>query len=281
MHRVFSASAAPLALLCAAAAAAPLAPAAAQIAPGSTLVFTGSADALDLGTPGVRLDFAPDIVASTTDNTGTFERLNRHNGGGVGGTAQPFVVGQGPQRIRNFFVLGGYRFTLDSLPSGRFGQADCYVAAMPGQTCTPYQSALGEPRPGVDKLSPFYLANLAFADPNVVDATLVQFDLFGTVTGPGGATSPFLGVISTLLPGSYQQVLGGLEQAGGAGLPLPGVPFTGTFVTGDLATLAASRGGTLAQVTTTPEPSGVALVAAGLGAVGAAARRRRRAARGA
>lgn len=247
-------------------------PAAAQIAAGSQLTFSGTATATDLGYPGVLLDFVPEIAVAATGNTGTFASLNRRNGTGITGGAADFVVGLGPQFVRNVFVIGGYRFNLTALPAGVFGQDECYTReAAPGQTCTPYQSALGDPRP-TDPLSPFYLANVATGDPSMPIASVVAFNLIGTVTGPGGATSPFAGVISTILPGSYQAILGGLEQAGAAGAGIPGIPFTGRFVAGSPDFLFADQ----VDVAVTPEPGTVALLGAGLVVVGGAARRRRR-----
>ena len=249
-------------------------PAAAQIAPGSLFSFTGSADARDIGTPGVVLDFTPTVVASATGNTGTFASLNRSSGVGVSGSIADLLVGRGPQPIANFLVIGGYRFDLLSLPGGPFGQRECYTKkATFWQTCTPYQSALGAPKP-TDPLSPFYMVNVPSGIPEMPMVAVVSFNLIGTVTSATGATSSFFGTISTTLPGSYQEVLGGLEAAGAAEQSLPGIPFTGTFVVGgERAFLAAE----FAEAEVVPEPATVALVAAGLAAVGAATRGRRRA----
>ena len=43
--------------------------AAAQITPGSTLTFTGTANATDVGLPGVILDFNPRVTAGPSGNT--------------------------------------------------------------------------------------------------------------------------------------------------------------------------------------------------------------------
>lgn len=270
---VLSAAAAVFALAVTAA----VTPVTAQIAAGSRLTFTGTADATDLGTPGVLLDFRPTVVAEAAGNTGTFASLNRRSGVGVTGSIADLIVGRGPQAISGFLRLGGYRFDLQGLPSGPFGQGQCYVAPVPGQTCTPYQSALGDPRP-TDPLSPFYLANVPSGDQGGITA-VVAFNLFGTVTGPGGATSTFFGTIASMFPGlSYQEVLGGLEGAGMEQQPLPGITFTGTFFAGGRAFRADAFDADLAEVAVTPEPGTVALVAAGLAGVaglGGLARRRR------
>lgn len=245
--------------------------AAAQIVPGSRLTFTGTGDATDLGLPGVVLDFQPRVVARATGNTGTFASLNRGAGAGVSGSIADLLVGRGPQHIDNFLVLGGYRFDLESLPSGPFGQSQCYVAPAPGQLCTPYQSELGKPLP-TDPLSPFYLANLPSGDPSAPITSVVAFNLIGTVTGPGGVTSSFFGTISSVFAGlSFQEVLGGLEGAGMIEQALPGITFTGTFFAGGRAFGSDEFAGT----EVVPEPATLMLVAVGVAGVAKLARRRR------
>ena len=250
--------------------------AAAQVAAGSVLTFQGAADALDLGTPGVQLDFVGPVAIGTAGNTGSFAGLNRPSGAAVTATVSDLLVGQGPQPIANLLTVGGYRFSLTVLPRGPFGQAECYVAPAAGQTCTPYQGELGNPRPGIDLLSPFYMANLP-GDATTPLYAAVAFNLVGTVAGPRGPASAFFGTIYTVLPGSYQQVLGGLEFAGGFGAPLPGVPFSGRFVVGGRS--GASGMAEIVDIgfdpTVAPEPATVALVAGGLVLVAGAARRRR------
>ena len=92
------------------------------------------------------LDFTPQVVARTSGNTGTFASLNTRGGGGQTGTIAELRVGHGPEPIPNFLQIGGYAFTLASLPSGQFGQAACYTDEFAvGQTCTPYQSVQGTP----------------------------------------------------------------------------------------------------------------------------------------
>jgi hypothetical protein len=259
------------------------APAAAQLTPNSRLTFTGTANATDLGTPGVLLEFEPTVVAATSGNSGAFARLN---GGAsapaVTGTIGNILVGQGPQPVTGLLTIGGYRFDLLALPSGTYGQADCYVAPARGQRCTPYQSVLGDPKP-TDARSPFNLANVATGRPGAPLTAVASFNLIGTVTAPGGATADFFGTISSSFAGmSFQEVLGGLEFLGGNGLPYPGITFTGTFIVGTPgARLAAFDDEALydeVAVAVTPEPGTVALVAGGLvgvaGMAGAARRRR-------
>lgn len=249
--------------------------AAAQIIPGSQLSFTGTASAQDIGRPGVVLDFFPQVVAGTSGNTGTFASLNRSSGAGVSGSIADLLVSKGPQSIPGFLTLGGYRFDLLSLPSGPFGQSQCYVAPRPGQRCTPYQSELGNPLP-TDPLSPFYMVNFASGDPNAPISSVVAFNLIGTVTGPGGATLDFFGTISSVFPGlPFQYVLGGLEEAGGAGQALPGLTFTGTFYAGGRSFASGAFSDEFAGVEVVPEPATVALVAVGIAGVAGVARRRR------
>jgi hypothetical protein len=262
----------------------------AQVRPGSRLTFTGVADALDVGRAGVLLDFQTGATAATSGNTGSFSSLNRRTGSAVSGSIADFIVGQGPQPIASFLQLGGYRFDLLSLPRGIFGQSSCYVAPAAEQYCTPYQSALGDPQP-TDLLSPFFMRNVATGDPAMPLASVIAFNMIGTVANARGTTSSFFGTISSTLPFSYQEVLLGLEQAGSAGMPLPAVPFTGVFYAGfpigegddgdddrrafASGLMTADAYAARAQVVT-PEPATVGLLAVGLAAVGFAGARRRR-----
>ena len=251
MHRA-STPRAPLAVLALIATAGlmPLAsPAAAQITPGSTLVFSGTADATDIGSDGVLLSFLREVTADPSANTGAFAALNAEEHG-ASGTMEPLVVGHGPQPIESFLQIGGYTFALASVPSGPYGQDDCYVAPAVGQRCTPYQLPAYE-------LSPFYLENLAAGGSDALFTALVSFDVQGTVTGHG-ATSAFAGTFTTRFEGlSYQEALVGLERSG-----LHDVPFTGRFVA-------------TASTSVAPEPSTIVLVATGLAGVAVAVRRRR------
>ncbi len=240
--------------------------AAAQIAPGSTLTFTGTADATDVGLGGVFLNFVPRVVAAQSGNTGSFASLDSR-GAGVSGQIDDIRVGNGPQSIPNFLTLGGYRFTLTSLPTGPYGQDACYIDPAPGQTCTPYQSVQGNPSVNAG-LSPFFVENVESGNSDAPINSTAAFRVLGTVAGPGGAMSDFVGTISASFIGlPYQYALYTLEQEG-----LQGLTFTGTFVAGASITGAADGG--LAVV---PEPATYALVAAGLVGIGGVARRRRRA----
>jgi hypothetical protein len=235
-----------LAVVATSAVAAP-ATSAAQIAPGSTLVFTGTADATEIGSPGVLLDFGHQVTVHPSASSGTFASLTQARQSTTA-TMETLTVGNGPQWIPGFLRVGPYTFDLAHLPSGSYGQDDCYVAPAVGQRCTPYQFPSFE-------LSPFYLENRAApAGSAALFTALVAFDVHGTVTGHGGA-APFVGTLTARFEGlSYQEALGGLEAHG-----LQDVPFTGTFVAG---------------VSAVPEPSTAALVAVGLAGVAGMARRR-------
>lgn len=236
-----------VALVALAVVASPLVPslAGAQLAPGTTLVLTGAADAVDIGSAGVLLSFLAPVRVDAA-STGAFAPL-------AGGTATlaPITVGNGAQNAPGVVRAGGFTFDLQSIPSGGFGQADCYVAPAAGQQCTPYQLPSYE-------LSPFYLANVATGTEGVL-AAFIAFDVRGTVTA-NGTTSSFTGTIASTFVGvSYQEALFALEQTG-----LQGVPFTGTFVVG------------APTVSVTPEPATLALVGGGLAALGLVVGRRRR-----
>ena len=195
-------------------------PVSAQLEPGSVLVFSGTADVTDIGSPGVLLDFAKHITAQPTGNTGAFATLNGRGDGGATGNITAMVAGNGPQPIRRLLQIGGYTFDLAIVPSGVYGQDECYVEPALGQRCTPYQFPSFE-------LSPFSLENVASGIADRPFSAVVSFQLSGTVTGRG-TTSDFVGTITTTFAGvSFQEALAGLEQYG-----LRDVPFTGTFVVG-------------------------------------------------
>jgi hypothetical protein len=227
-------------------------PAAAQLTAGSTLTFSGAANATELGSPGVFLEFLGDVALDGSGLTGDFASL-AHAGQPTTATIANLTVGVGPQQIREVLRIGPYAFDLARLPSGAYAQDQCYVLPAAGQRCTPYQL------PGYD-LSPFYLENLATPGTDGILTALVSFDVAGTVTAHG-VTQAFFGTISTTFVGaSYQEALAGLEAAG-----LQGVPFKGRFVVQSAAAVV------------TPEPGTVLLVATGLaGVAGVTARRRRR-----
>jgi hypothetical protein len=194
--------------------------ASAQIAPGSTLVFSGTADVTDIGSAGVLLDFARHVTADPTANAGAFASLNSRGNTGARGNITAMVAGNGPQPIRRLLQIGGYTFDLVVVPSGVYGQDQCYVEPAVGQRCTPYQFPSYA-------LSPFSLENVASGLPEAPFSALVSYQVVGTVTGHGD-TSSFVGTISSTFTGvSFQEALAGLEQSG-----LREVPFTGTFVTG-------------------------------------------------
>ncbi len=228
---------------------------------GGTLTFTGTADAVDLGSPGVLLEFGQ-MRVDPGGNTGIFSYLNNNGRRGAAGSMQPFVVGSGAQSVSRVLHIGGYSFDLSFLPSGTYGQDECYVGPEVGQRCTPYQL------PGYD-LSPFYLENVAAAGSDAMFTAIVSFDVAGTVTGRG-TTQAFTGTITSVFEGlSFQEALIDLEQHG-----LTDVPFTGTFVVGAEGTRTMMLASTSATVT--PEPGTVALMGTGLAVLVVVGWRRRR-----
>lgn len=230
----------------------------AQITAGSRLDFSGTADAIDLGSPGIRLTFQPDLVVARSSSTGTFAGV-----GGQSGAVRDIVVGNGPVDLPAFLTLGGYTFDVHYLPTGTYGQDSCYVYWLPGQRCTPFQAPLPYPDDlsGIP-LSPFNLENHGSDEVGAdeVAYSVASFRVVGSVYGPDGARSNFTGTISTTFTGlPFQLALGAVEQTG-----LQGITFDGRFV----------------AVAVTPEPSAYALMGAGLlGIAGVGARRRRRAVR--
>lgn len=254
------------------------APLAAQIAPGSSFTFTGVANAFDLGTPGVRLDF---VVPNTVDPTSVsrgFKSLDTSSP--LSFAMAPFIVGAGPQRIPSLFTLGAYTFNLSGLQSSGYGFDGC-LAPTPeiGQRCTPLQLPLAnQPPVPIEEIvpSPFYLENIASGDPANPIASYIAFDFFGTVSGPGGQLNEFRGTIGAFAPVDFVTVLRSLEGASVDGEPFF-IPFTGTIVTGERVNRNFSVGNDLelTPTTTTPEPTTWALVGLGLTGVGVMARRRR------
>ena len=220
------------------------------MAAGSRLDFVGTADAVDIGRPGIVLSFWPGTVTAGTTSTGTFATL-----GGLAGGVRDVTVGAGPMDLPAFVTLGGYTFDLRFLPSGSYGQDQCYVEPEPGQQCTPFQSDGPPPFPEPNPygLSPFMLANQPSGDGALNSAA--WFNVVGTVHAPDGSASDFYGTISSDFQGaSFQEALYYVENGG-----VEGLQFAGSFVT----------------FTATPEPSAYALVGAGLLGVAGVGRRRR------
>lgn len=292
MRRPFARSAALVAALTIVAF--PAARATAQVAPRSVLTFTGAASATDIGLGGVVLNMSQRVTIGASGNSGSFSSFNQSKGKVRTADLANIRVGNGPQSIPNLLTVGAYTFSLTSLPSGPFGQDACYTDQFAiGQTCTPFQSVQGQPEINAG-LSPFYVVNYASGNPDAPINSIAAFNLVGTVTGPGGVKNDFYGVITSSFVGlPFQVVLYTLEQEG-----LQNLPFTGIFVAGrptSRAGIAASLAGLdpafvgaavnafapdeaqagELDATVTPEPSTLALAAAGLAVAGGVARRRR------
>jgi hypothetical protein len=240
------------------------APALAQIAPGSEFHFVGAADAVDIGTPGIVLTFRPGTVVSGEANTGAFAAL-----AGLTAEARSLTVGAGAVNLPAFLSLGGYTFDIGFLPSGTYGQDQCYVYPAPGQRCTPFQSDGPPPFPEPNPygLSPFMLANTESGVAEAPVNSAAWFHVIGSVRDPWGATSDFVGTISADFYGvSFQEALYYVENGG-----VEALPFSGRFMT--------VAGSASPELLVNPEPSQYALMGVGLLGVAGAARRRRRAAR--
>ena len=221
--------------------------ASAQIAAGSRLDFAGTVNATDIGADGIVLDFVPGTIETGATSTGIFAGLTAAKG-----AIRGITVGVGPIALQNFVTVGGYRFDVSYIPVGSFGQDQCYVMPAVGQTCTPIQSPAEHP-------SPFDLTNFDSGNPDAPIRSVAAFHLLGTVTGPGGISGDFFGMIATSFPTmSFQEALQTVETTG-----IDGIHYTASFVVGT-------------PTTTAPEPSTWALVASGLVVLGGVVRRRSR-----
>ena len=241
----------------------------AQITPGSTLTFTGMANAADIGLEGVMLDFAPDVTTAPPANSGSFSTMGAQSGTAPVGRIGGIRVGNGAEVIPDFLTIAGYRFDVAFLPEGGFGQDDCYVDPAPGQTCTPFQSVQGDPYVN-HGLSPFFVQNVASGDSTAPVNSTAAFTVIGTVTSPDGYLSAFSGTIaSAFVAQPYQYVLYTLEQDG-----LENLTFTGSFVAGEVLGRTSVDPPVAGSVV--PEPATYALVATGLAGVAGVVRRRRR-----
>ena len=224
----------------------------AQLTPGSTLSFGGSANVIHTEEHDLFVRFDQAVIASRSPSTGSFATLGATTPG-LTGSIRDFEVVVGPQPIIGFVTLGGYTFDLFDMLPGTSAPDDCLNEQfLAGQSCTP-------PRHDVEGVStPFTLVNVASGDPSAPLNSVAWFDLRGMVRGPGSLTaSPFIGRFEASFLGlSYQEVLYAAEAN-----QLRGVDFAAQFTV----------------VSTVPEPSTYALAATGVvGLLGVAHVRRRR-----
>jgi hypothetical protein len=226
-------------------------PAGAQVTPGSTLSFGGSANVIHTEEHDLFVQFDRAEVVSRAPSTGSFASFGAASPG-VTGSVRDFEVVVGPQPIAGFVTLGGYTFDLLDMLPGTSTPDDCLNEQfLAGQRCTP-------PRHDVEGVStPFTLVNVASGNPSAPLNSIAWFDVRGMVRGPGSMmASPFIGRFEASFLGlSYQEVLFAAEAN-----QLRGVDFSAQFTV----------------VSTVPEPSTYALAATGLVALFGVARVRRR-----
>jgi hypothetical protein len=159
---------------------------------------------------------------------------------GTIGAVQDVTVGSGAYAIPNFLTIAGYTFSLTGIPLGSYSSAQCFAAAAAGQTCSLAGSGLN-------------FTNLDNGFGGL--STTLSFNFGGLVSAPFGSYS-YTGVFTSQLSNtSYQQLLSGLSQ--GATTPI-----------------SYSLNIAAANVTTTPEPTTVSLMAGGLLALAGFVRRR-------
>jgi PEP-CTERM motif len=202
--------------------------------------FSGAGSLSASGPPGlgqpVTLTFNSPIIALPS-LTGIFAPIPI----GALGTVQNITLGTGVFNVPNFIQIAGYNFSLDFVPPGSFGLADCLnPVPAPGQVCSP---------PG----TPFDFSNLSNGKGGI--NTSASFNIVGRVTTPSSAQYAYTGIFTSQFAGqSFQSLINQINSGG---------------------TVPVSYSLNVAA-TAVPEPATLALVGAGILMLGGAVARRRR-----
>ena len=215
--------------------------------------FNGSATVSLLG-----LDFAPDgggtgtVVTTLTGNTGDFALLNGAFTLGAildrDEATQPVAQSITVPDFLQLDALPNLQFTLEFIPAGVFSAADCFAAPANEQTCTPPPFDPDGAGPLAPIFSPYNLNNFIDAQSGLSSSAsfTVRGSVVDTITSEVGT---FRGVFTaTFLGTPYQDTLS--TVLGGGSVT---VPFSASF-----------------DVTAIPEPSTLAMLAAGMALLGGA-----------
>jgi hypothetical protein len=184
--------------------------------------FNGAGSLSASGQPGlgqpVTLTFNGPIIA-VPSLTGIFSPIPV----GATGTVQTITVGTGAFNVPNFIQIAGYNFSLDFVPPGSLGLADCLnPVPAPGQVCSP---------PG----TPFDFSNLSNGKGGI--NTSASFNILGTVTTPSSAQYAYTGIFTSQFTGQSFQSLTNQINSGGTvpvsyslNIVATSVPEPATFV---------------------------------------------------
>lgn len=212
---------------------------AAQVAEGQVVgAFNGAGSASFVKAPGVgqpiEINFNSPLIAVPVLD-GIFATLAPGNTG----TLQNVAVGTGVYNLPGFIQIVGYSFALNNVVPGSFSVADCFLAAVAGQTCT---------FPG----TPFNFANVSNGHGGI--NTTLAFNLSGVVTTPSANSYDYSAIFTSQFTNTSFQSMYNTMESGGT------IP-----VSYSLSIQATAP----EDITTTPEPATLAMLGPGLLGLGA------------